>query len=59
MLLYRPQDMVEVIMLNLSQEVDGLINQGVYNFISGGALGFDQIAAALIIAKKRPGFPFG
>jgi uncharacterized phage-like protein YoqJ len=35
--------------------VDTLIDQGVTNFISGGALGFDQMAASLIIAKKEMG----
>lgn len=29
--------------------------QGVTDFISGGALGFDQIAAALILSKKEKG----
>lgn len=29
--------------------------QGVTDFISGGAIGFDQIAASVIIAKKRKG----
>lgn len=37
----------------LDIEVDNLILQGVTDFISGGALGFDQIAASLIIAKRK------
>lgn len=50
-----PQDKIEKIVLNLAREVDNLIAQGVTDFISGGALGFDQIAASLIIAKKEMG----
>ncbi len=33
--------------------MENLINEGVTNFISGGALGFDQLAASLIISKKE------
>ena len=51
-----PQDKIEKIVLNLAREVDNLIAQGVTDFISGGALGFDQIAASLIIAKKEMGY---
>jgi len=50
-----PQDKIERIVLNLNREVENLIAQGVTDFISGGALGFDQIAASLIIAKKEMG----
>lgn len=39
----------------LDREVENLIGLGVTNFISGGALGFDQIAASLIVAKKEMG----
>lgn len=35
----------------LSDEKTG-ISQGVTDFISDGALGFDMIAASLIVAKK-------
>ena len=38
-----PQDRVERIVMNLNKEVDHLIAQGVTDFISGGALGFDHI----------------
>ena len=41
--------------MNLDREIDNLISQGVTDFVSGGALGFDQIAASLIIAKKEMG----
>lgn len=50
-----PQGKIEMMILNLNREVDNLIAQGVTDFISGGALGFDQIAASLIIAKKEMG----
>lgn len=51
-----PKDKIEHIIIRLNQEVDNLISQGVTNFISGGALGFDQIAASLIVAKKEMGY---
>lgn len=50
-----PQDKIEKIVLNLNREVENLIAQGVTDFISGGALGSDQVAASLIIAKKEMG----
>lgn len=51
-----PKDKIEHIIIRLNQEVDNLISQGVTNFISGGVLGFDQIAASLIVAKKEMGY---
>lgn len=51
-----PQDKIEKIVLNLNHEIESLIAQGVTDFISGGALGFDQVAASLIIAKKEMGY---
>ena len=50
-----PGDKIEQIKERLEREVDNLAAQGVTNFISGGALGFDQIAASVIIAKKETG----
>lgn len=50
-----PKNMIEHIAKHLDQEIDNLIDQGVTDFISGGALGFDQIAASLIVAKKEMG----
>lgn len=50
-----PQDKIERIVLNLNREVESLIAQDITDFISGGALSFDQIAASLIIAKKEMG----
>ena len=50
-----PRERIEQIMKSLDREVERLIGQGVKNFISGGALGFDQMAASLIVAKKEMG----
>jgi len=50
-----PKEKIEQIIKKLDREVECLIKQGVIDFISGGALGFDQIAASLIIAKKETG----
>ncbi len=50
-----PADKIEKIARNLDREIESLISKGVTTFISGGALGFDQIAASLIIAKKEMG----
>lgn len=46
---------MEQILIRLNQEIDDLISQGITDFISGGALGFDQLAASLIIIKKEMG----
>ncbi|MGD0856010.1 MAG: hypothetical protein ABSA18_09440 [Dehalococcoidia bacterium] len=48
-----PKDKIEQIVKRLDREIDSLISQGVTDFVSGGTLGFDQIAASLIIAKKE------
>lgn len=50
-----PADKIEKIVINLDREIDRLIDKGVTSFMSGGALGFDQIAASLIVAKKEMG----
>lgn len=50
-----PIGKVETMIIRLDREVEELIAHGVTDFISGGALGFDQIAASLIIAKKEMG----
>ncbi len=50
-----PIDRLDGILKRLGDEVDALMGQGVTDFISGGALGFDQIAAALILSKKEKG----
>ena len=50
-----PKEKIERIIIRLDREVEKLINQGVTTFISGGALGFDQVAASLIVAKKEMG----
>lgn len=51
-----PQNKIEHIIKRLNDEIDNLYHQGVTSFISGGALGFDQIATSLIIAKRDMGF---
>ena len=48
-----PANKIEKILRNLDREIDNLIAKGVTDFMSGGALGFDQIAASLIVAKKE------
>lgn len=48
-----PKDKIKHIIIRLNQEVDNLISQGITDFISGGAIGFDQIAASVITAKKE------
>jgi len=50
-----PQDKIERIIKRLNDEIENLYRQGVTDFISGGALGFDQIAASLIVAKRAMG----
>lgn len=52
-----PKDKIQSIVIRLNQEVDSLIGQGVTDFISGGALSFDQMAASLILAKREMGNP--
>ena len=48
-----PKEKLGQILKRLDLEVENLINQGVAEFVSGGALGFDQIAASLIVTKKK------
>ncbi|MDF2632932.1 MAG: hypothetical protein K0Q85_1528 [Caproiciproducens sp.] len=52
-----PSKKIESIITRLNQETENLIDQGVTDFISGAALGFDSIAASLILAKRELGFP--
>ena len=40
------------ILERLSDEIDNLYNQGITNFVLGGAVGFDYIAATRIIKKR-------
>ena len=51
-----PSKKIQNIMLNLNREVTRLIETGITTFISGGALGFDQMAACLIASKKEMGY---
>ncbi len=50
------ENKIEPMIKRLNDEIENLIDQGVTNLISGGALGFDMIAASLVIAKKELGF---
>lgn len=50
-----PSEEIVNIAFRLDNEIDALIDKGVRHFISGGALGFDQIAASIIVAKKENG----
>jgi len=46
---------LERVVKRLNDEVDRLIQQGVTDYVTGGYLGFDQIAASLIVSKKEQG----
>ena len=50
-----PIKKMEYIVKRLSDEIDDLIEKGITDFISGGGLGFEQIAASMIVAKKEMG----
>lgn len=50
-----PEEKIKQIVIRLDREIENLINQGVTDYISGGGLGFDLLAASLIIAKKEMG----
>ena len=50
-----PSKKIERVIKRLNDEIENLIHQGVTTFISGGELGFDQIAASLVVAKKEMG----
>lgn len=48
-----PANKIAHITKRLDGEINNLIHQGVTTFLSGGALGFDQIAASMVLAKKE------
>ncbi len=48
-------DNINIAIKNLYREIDNLIERGVDTFLSGGALGYDQISALIIIAKRNAG----
>lgn len=50
-----PYDKIGDIKSNLSREIDALIERGVTRFISGGALGFDQMVASVLLQKRDAG----
>ena len=47
------QKKIEKIVKRLNEEVDRLIGQGITDFLCGAAVGFDLIAASMIISKKQ------
>lgn len=50
-----PVKHIQRILINLDREIEKCIAEGVTTFICGGAFGFDQIAASLVITKKEMG----
>ncbi len=48
-----PQYKINYIIKRLDHEIENLIAQGVTDFISGGAMGFDLIAASAILSKSN------
>ena len=50
-----PQHKISRITKRLNREIENLISQDVTTFLSGGAPGFDMIAASLVAAKKELG----
>lgn len=50
-----PKEKVESIVKRLDIAINSLIDKGVTDYISGGAMGFDLIAASLIVTKKEMG----
>lgn len=50
-----PSDRIESIAVRLNVEIERLIKRGVTIYYSGGALGFDQMAASIIIQKREEG----
>ncbi|MCL2674097.1 MAG: DUF1273 domain-containing protein [Defluviitaleaceae bacterium] len=49
------QKAIERTTLRLHAEIDKLIRQGVTDFVSMGKLGFDLLAASIVISKKQQG----
>lgn len=43
--------------MRLRKEMERLIDNGVTNFVAGGAMGFDQMAAECVLAKRQEGDP--
>ena len=51
-----PAEKIESIKKRLYAEIDNLYQRGVRSFISGDAIGFDQMTAAAIVRKKEQGY---
>lgn len=47
------KELYENILNNLKNEVEKLINNGVKNFLAGGAIGFDTLAAQAVLSLKN------
>lgn len=50
-----PAEDIPKILINFEREIEHCISMGVTTFICRGALGFEQIAASFVIAKKELG----
>lgn len=50
---FLPKEQTGLLNTRLTMEIDNCIAQGITTFISGGALGFDQLAAVAIAEKKK------
>lgn len=50
-----PEEVIGELMVKLNREVDVQIEQGVTDFICGGELGFDFMAASLVLSKREMG----
>ena len=51
-----PKDRMKAIVLRLDEEIENLIHDGVITFLSGGKMGFDKMATALIADRKSRGY---
>ena len=50
-----PADQIEIITKRLEEAVESLIAKGVTGFLCGGALGFDMLAATVVLSAKERG----
>ena len=48
-----PRDKIDEISRCLEEQIRHLINQGITNFCAGGALGFDTMAAQIVLGLKK------
>ena len=52
-----PRDISDTIELQLNDTISTKYKEGIRNFISGGALGFDTIAANFVLRLQKNSFP--